>query len=378
MKLKTLSDFKNKYRNQTVNIFLRCDLNITENDLSRIEMSIPTIKKLLSYNFVNKIVICSHLGRPKSREVDLSLNNKVHKYLEIKLEREISFIDYKENLNFSEFFSSKDKIFLLENIRFFDGELNNSKLLSRALSSMCDVFINDAFGASHRKHSSVYGVSFLMDSYAGELMLKELSTITKINSTSSGKSVLIIGGAKIEDKSGILVNLIEKVDKIIIGGGMIANFLTKNLDKKLKEIYHTNKEKFYIPEDLLVSKNFSENSKKNIIHVSDYNDSLKIVDIGFKSIKSISELLKNIEIAIWNGSMGVFEWEQCSMGTKSLINLLKENNIKTYAGGGSTIEAINKFDHKSSFEHVSSGGGAFLELLEKETLPGIENLYDAR
>ena len=378
MKLKTLSDFKNKYSNQKVNIFLRCDLNITENDLSRIEMSIPTIKKLLSYNFVNKIVICSHLGRPKSREVDLSLNNKVHKYLEMKLEREISFIDYKENLNFSEFFSSKDKIFLLENIRFFDGELNNSKLLSRALSSMCDVFINDAFGASHRKHSSVYGVSFLMDSYAGELMLKELSTITKINSTSSGKSVLIIGGAKIEDKSGILVNLIEKVDKIIIGGGMIANFLTKNLDKKLKEIYHTNKEKFYIPEDLLVSKNFSENSEKNIIHVSDYNDSLKIVDIGFKSIKSISELLKNIEIAIWNGSMGVFEWEQCSMGTKSLINLLKENNIKTYAGGGSTIEAINKFDHKSSFEHVSSGGGAFLELLEKETLPGIENLYETR
>ena len=217
-----------------------------------------------------------------------------------------------------------------------------------------------------------------MDSYAGELMLKELSTITKINSTSSAKSVLIIGGAKIEDKSGILVNLIEKVDKIIIGGGMIANFLTKNLDKKLKEIYHNNKEKFYIPEDLLVSKNFSENSEKNIIHVSDYNDSLNIVDIGFKSIKSISELLKNIEIAIWNGSMGVFEWEQCSMGTKSLINLLKENNIKTYAGGGSTIEAINKFDHKSSFEHVSSGGGAFLELLEKETLPGIENLYETK
>ena len=175
-----------------------------------------------------------------------------------------------------------------------------------------------------------------------------------------------------------MVNLIEKVDKIIIGGGMIANFLTKNLDKKLKEIYHNNKEKFYIPEDLLVSKNFSENSEKNIIHVSDYNDSLNIVDIGFKSIKSISELLKNIEIAIWNGSMGVFEWEQCSMGTKSLINLLKENNIKTYAGGGSTIEAINKFDHKSSFEHVSSGGGAFLELLEKETLPGIENLYETR
>ncbi len=378
MKLKTLSDFKNKYRNQKVDVFLRCDLNITENDASRIEMSIPTIKELLSYNFVNKIVICSHLGRPKSREVGLSLNNKVHKYLELKLEKEINFIDYRENLNFSDFFSSKGKIFLLENIRFFEGELNNSKFLSEALSSMCDVFINDAFGASHRKHSSVYGISFLMDSYAGELMLKELSTIAQINSKSSMKTILIIGGAKIADKSGILVNLIEKVDKVIIGGGMIANFLTLNLDKKLKEIYYANEEKFYIPEDLLVSKNFSENSEKIFISASDYNDSLKIVDIGFKSINSISKLLKNIQIAIWNGSMGVFEWEQCNMGTKSLINLLKENNIKTYAGGGSTIEAINRFDHKSSFEHVSSGGGAFLELLEKETLPGIENLYDTK
>tara|TARA_Y100001970_G_scaffold28521_1_gene34957 strand:- start:4409 stop:5062 length:654 start_codon:yes stop_codon:yes gene_type:complete len=217
-----------------------------------------------------------------------------------------------------------------------------------------------------------------MDSYAGELMLKELSTIAQINSKSSMKTILIIGGAKIADKSGILVNLIEKVDKVIIGGGMIANFLTLNLDKKLKEIYYANEEKFYIPEDLLVSKNFSENSEKNFISASDYNDSLKILDIGFKSINSISKLLKSIQIAIWNGSMGVFEWEQCNMGTKSLINLLKENNIKTYAGGGSTIEAINRFDHKSSFEHVSSGGGAFLELLEKETLPGIENLYDTK
>ena len=140
-------------------------------------------------------------------------------------------------MKFPDFYKSDNKIFLLENIRFFDGELNNSEELSRSLSSMCNVFINDAFGASHRKHSSVYGISFLMDSYAGNLMSKELSALTQINSESNGKSALIIGGAKIEDKSGILVNLLEKVDKVIIGGGMIANFLTMNLDNKMKKFF---------------------------------------------------------------------------------------------------------------------------------------------
>ena len=375
MKLKNLSDFVNKYKNQkNINIFLRCDLNITENDLSRIDMSIPTINKLLNCKFINKVVICSHLGRPKYREPELSLKNRVLKELESKIKRKIKFIDYDRSLKFPDFYKSDNKIFLLENIRFFDGELNNSEELSRSLSSMCDVFINDAFGASHRKHSSVYGISFLMDSYAGSLMSKELSALTQINSESNGKSALIIGGAKIEDKSGILVNLLEKVDKVIIGGGMIANFLTMNLDNKMRKIFLNNRNKIYLPEDLLVSENFSEHSDKKTINSINYDDSQIIVDIGKKSINSISKLLKDIKVVLWNGSMGVFEWEQCNMGTRSLINLLKERNLKTYAGGGSTIEAINKFDHKSSFEHVSSGGGAFLELLEKGALPGMENL----
>ena len=375
MNLKDLHDLEKKYNNRNINVFLRCDLNITENDLSRIYLSIPTIKQLIGFKFINKIIICTHLGRPNLRDNEFSLINRVHPELEKILDKNIEFIKYDEKLEFESFKKSKNKIFLLENIRFFNGEKENDFQLSSALASLCDVYVNDAFGSSHRNHSSVYGISLIMDSYAGYLLKKEFSILDSIFSTTSGKLVLILGGAKIDDKVGILVNLIDKVEKVIVGGGMIANFLTNNLNDRLNEIYKKNIEKFYIPEDLLVSENFSKNSTTKTIFSENFDDSLKILDIGKKSLSSIEIILKEMETVLWNGSMGVFEWEHCSIGTKGLINILSSNKkLKSYAGGGSTIEAINNFGKFSSFEHVSSGGGAFLEMLEKGILPSIENL----
>ena len=375
MNLKDLHDLEKKYRNRNINVFLRCDLNITENDLSRIYLSIPTIKQLIGFKFINKIIICTHLGRPNLRDNEFSLINRVHPELEKILDKNIEFIKYDEKLEFESFKKSKNKIFLLENIRFFNGEKENDFQLSSALASLCDVYVNDAFGSSHRNHSSVYGISLIMDSYAGYLLKKEFSILDSLFSTTSGKLVLILGGAKIDDKVGILVNLIDKVEKVIVGGGMIANFLTNNLNDRLNEIYKKNIEKFYIPEDLLVSENFSKNSTTKTIFSENFDDSLKILDIGKKSLSSIEIILKEMETVLWNGSMGVFEWEHCSIGTKGLINILSSNKkLKSYAGGGSTIEAINNFGKFSSFEHVSSGGGAFLEMLEKGILPSIENL----
>ena len=162
MRLKNLVDIKEKYQSKSINIFLRCDLNITDNDSSRIDFSVPTIKKLLKFKFVNKVIICSHLGRPKGQESNLSLSKKVLPELEKKIETKIEFLEYEENLKFSNFISSSKKLFLLENIRFFNGEENNDHNLNTILSSFCDVFVNDAFGASHRKHSSVYGISYLV------------------------------------------------------------------------------------------------------------------------------------------------------------------------------------------------------------------------
>ena len=375
MNLKDLHDLEKKYNNRNINVFLRCDLNITENDLSRIYLSIPTIKQLIGFKFINKIIICTHLGRPNLRDNEFSLINRVHPELEKILDKNIEFIKYDEKLEFESFKKSKNKIFLLENIRFFNGEKENDFQLSSALASLCDVYVNDAFGSSHRNHSSVYGISLIMDSYAGNLLKKEFSILDSLFSTTSGKLVLILGGAKIDDKVGILVNLIDKVEKVIVGGGMIANFLTNNLNDRLNEIYKKNIEKFYIPEDLLVSENFSKNSTTKTIFSENFDDSLKILDIGKKSLSSIEIILKEMETVLWNGSMGVFEWEHCSIGTKGLINILSSNKkLKSYAGGGSTIEAINNFGKFSSFEHVSSGGGAFLEMLEKGILPSIKNL----
>jgi len=375
MNLKDLHDLEKKYNNRNINVFLRCDLNITENDLSRIYLSIPTIKQLIGFKFINKIIICTHLGRPNLRDNEFSLINRVHPELEKILDKNIEFIKYDEKLEFESFKKSKNKIFLLENIRFFNGEKENDFQLSSALASLCDVYVNDAFGSSHRNHSSVYGISLIMDSYAGYLLKKEFSILDSLFSTTSGKLVLILGGAKIDDKVGILVNLIDKVEKVIVGGGMIANFLTNNLNDRLNEIYKKNIKKFYIPEDLLVSENFSKNSTTKTIFSENFDDSLKILDIGKKSLSSIEIILKEMETVLWNGSMGVFEWEHCSIGTKGLINILSSNKkLKSYAGGGSTIEAINNFGKFSSFEHVSSGGGAFLEMLEKGILPSIKNL----
>ena len=376
MRLKNLADIEEKYQKKSINIFLRCDLNITENDSSRIDLSAPTIQRLLKYKFVNKVIICSHLGRPKDQECNLSLSKKVLPELEKKIGTKIDFLEYEENLKFSNFISSSNKLFLLENIRFFNGEENNDHNLNVLLSSHCDVFVNDAFGVSHRKHSSVYGVSFLVDSYAGILLENEYKILEELSSSAKSKSVLILGGAKIEDKSGILNNLVNNVDKIIIGGGMISNFLLNKLSDDLKYIYNKNIDKFYIPEDLLVSESLSQNSKTKLISSVEYSGNLKILDIGTKSLKSISKIINNMQIALWNGSMGIFEWEHCSIGTKGLLDILVLNkNLKTYCGGGSTIEAINRFSDKLLFEHVSSGGGAFLEMLEKGILPGMENLF---
>ena len=376
MRLKNLIDIEKKYQNQSINILLRCDLNITENDFSRIDLSVPTIKKLLKFKFVNKVIICSHLGRPKGQDNVFSLAHNVLPELEKKISNKIEFLNYEEDLKFSNFYSSSSRLFLLENIRFFNGEETNDKDLNIFLSSLCDVFINDAFGASHRKHSSVYGVSFFIDSYAGILLENEYKVLEEISSSKKNNSVLILGGAKIQDKSGILINLVDKVDKIIIGGGMISNFLQDKLSNDLFKIFDKNREKFYIPEDLLVSETLMPDSKTEVINSDEYHESFKILDIGNRSLKSINKILDNMQIVLWNGSMGIFEWEHCSIGTRGLLEILESNkNLKTFSGGGSTIEAINRFSNKSSFEHVSSGGGAFLEMLEKGVLPGMKNLF---
>jgi len=376
MNLFNLDDFKSDFENKIASVFLRCDLNITENDFTRIDLSLPTIKELIGYEFVRKLIICTHIGRPRNNfDPNLSVKTKIKPYLEKKLGILVNFVDLNNNNDVENLLNNNKKsVYLTENIRFIEGEISNSPELIGKIKSFSNVYINDAFGSSHRKHASVYGISRALKSYSGRLLEKETDVINKI--INSKDITLILGGAKIEDKTGIMMNLADKVQNILIGGGMVSSFLTQDFPKTFnKTIYEKNIEKFVIPKDIVVTNEFSPNSSSFRVNAKNFNKNTFIVDIGPKTSEEFSEVIKRSEVIIWNGSMGVFEWEFASYGTLNIIKTIAMNNsCKAYAGGGSTIEAINLFGSPDSFEHISSGGGAFLELLESGTLIGIDNL----
>ena len=376
MNLFNLDDLKNDYENVDINVFLRCDLNITENDFTRIDLSVPTILELIKFDSVKKLIICTHLGRPKSNfDSKLSTKNIIKPYLEKKLKKSIIHLDINDDNNINKLKNNSEKlIYLTENIRFYKGETNNSKALVDKIKSIADVYVNDAFGASHRKHASVYGISNEIKSYSGRLLEKETEVVDSLGNSNSN-TTLILGGAKIEDKAGILSNLVDKTQRILIGGGMVSSFITNDFPKTFnRKIYETNIDKFFVPDDLVKIKEFSPKSKPEIVNAKLYNKSSFIIDIGPKTINKYSEIVKDSETVIWNGSMGIFEWKSGCQGTKGLIKSIENSTCKAYAGGGSTIEAINSFGSKDSLEHISSGGGAFLELLESGSLVGIDNL----
>tara|TARA_B100001029_G_scaffold179624_1_gene189929 strand:- start:3024 stop:4166 length:1143 start_codon:yes stop_codon:yes gene_type:complete len=376
MKLFNLDDLKNDFKNSDINVFLRCDLNITENDYTRIDLSVPTINELLELDSVKKLIICTHLGRPeRSFDPELSTKNKIKPYLEEKLRKAIIHLNLNDDNDIDKLMKKSGKsIYLTENIRFYDGETSNGIELINKIKSISDVYVNDAFGASHRMHASVYGISNKIKSYAGRLLEKETEVIDSLG-TSKSNTTLILGGAKIKDKVGILMSLADKVQSILIGGGMVSSFLTEDFPETFnKKVYEDNRDKFFIPIDLVTVKDLSPESKTEKIDSELFNKDTFIIDIGSKTIKKYSKIINKSETVIWNGSMGIFEWESGCLGTKELIKSIMDSKCMTYAGGGSTIESINSFGDKDSFDHISSGGGAFLELLESGSLVGIDNL----
>ena len=379
MKFYNLNDLKNDSTKDKISVFLRCDLNITDTDFTRVDLSLPTINFLLGINTISKIIICTHLGRPEGKfSKKLSVKNQLLPILQKKISNKIQYINLKESTDLNKLnsdFKTK-QIFLLENIRFDDREIVNSPDLVDLIASFSDVYVNDAFGTSHRRHASVYGISKVIKSYAGLLLEKEMQIIKGLFQNKTPNSCLIIGGAKIDDKAEVMMNLITKVDNIIIGGGMVSSFLTNKFPNSVNiNLLDSNRDKFIIPEDLVISKEFKRDSQFKIINSSNYDEDMFIVDIGPKSSKKIDLIIQSSKFIVWNGSMGVFEWNGAENGTLNLINSLESNiHAVKYAGGGSTIEAINNYGLKHSFTHISSGGGAFLELLESGSLPALENL----
>ena len=384
---KTIKDYQ--YKDKTV--IIRCDLNVPiknnkiEDD-TRIKESLSSINYLIDNNA--KIIILSHLGKIKTEED--KINNTLYPV----------YLKLKELLNTNVYFSKelmgesleekvknlKEKeVLLIENTRYADypDKLESSCDLNLAKywASLGDIFINDAYGTTHRKHASNVGISQFLPSAIGFLIEKEMTKLDSIMNESTHPFTVIMGGKKISDKTLVIDNLIKKCDYLLLGGGMCFTFLkSMNLNTGLsivdndnieycKNILNNNKDKLILPLDIVTK----DNQIKNINEISDEDIGY---DIGPKTIKEFTNILKNSKRVIVNGPMGVFEEEPFSHGTKEILQVLKENNIKTLVGGGDSASAVNQLGFANEFYHISTGGGATLEYLSGKKLPGIEAISD--
>ncbi len=377
-------------------VLLRLDLNVplknrVITDETRINKILPVINFLIKKK--SKILIISHVGRPKGK-INNGLSLKpICENLERKIGQKIKLV--KENIYKIKkddlFKNSKDKIIFLENIRFYEEEENNDTNFSKNLAQLADIFVNDAFSCSHRSHASVSKITQFLPSFAGLQLETEISALKKVTTEIKKPVTCIIGGAKISTKIGLIRNLIPKFNNIVIVGAMANNILNyegnpigkslkeENCKSAIDEIFETAKKNSCLinyPEDVVVGKSMDDKAIiKELNEVS--NDDL-ILDIGPKTIKKIKDIIERSETILWNGPVGYFENPNFANGcyeiTKKIIEKNKKNQIYSIAGGGDTIAVLNQMNAIDNFNFVSTAGGAFLEYLEGKDLPGIKAL----
>ena len=382
---------------QNKKVILRLDLNVplkskVIQDDTRIVLVLPFIKKLIENKA--KIIIISHLGRPKGVKVpDLSLI-PVYKYLKKSLLTNVYFfmgnLDDEVQDKFSHL--KEGEIIFLENIRYFKEESTDDENFSKKLGSLGDIYINNAFSCSHRKQASIHSITkFVKHSYGGPLLEKEIKAIDLVIQNKKEPVTCIIGGSKISTKINVIKNLIKNVNNLIIVGAMANNFFvyknikvgkslieenTKEIIKKIYEKANENECEILIPEDCMVGTSFTDSGKNK--DLNNIEDNEIILDIGPKTIKSINDMINESNTVLWNGPAGYFENESFMTGTISIAKIISKNTMQksliSILGGGDTLAAINKSENKLSFTHLSTAGGAFLEYLEGKDLPGLSVL----
>ena len=377
-------------------VLLRLDLNVPLDngkitDTTRIDKILPTINFLLKNEA--KIIILSHVGRPKGKVVsELSLK-PICEDLKNKLNQNIKLVskNIKEIKSTDLFNEHDEKIVILENLRFYEEEEKNDNGFAKHLASLADIYVNDAFSCSHRAHASIFEITKFIPSYAGLQLNLEIDALTKITSEIQRPITCIIGGSKISSKINIIKNLIAKFDNIIIVGGMANNILRykgyeigksiqeDNCDKIIEEIFSLSKKescKIIYPEDVAVGKNLDGSAK--IKELNNVSREELILDIGPKTIKAINSLIEESSTILWNGPAGYFENSNFAKGSleiaKKIIEKNKSNTIYSVAGGGDTVSLLNGIGAINNFNFVSTAGGAFLEYLEGKELPGIKAL----
>ena len=371
------------------------------NTLIRADLNVPMDKKVIQDNFrINKaiqyldevreisksVTFLSHLGRPSGIDPEYSLK-PVAEEISTLIKEEVIFIDtlYGPEVK-SKIDSSPGRIFLLENLRFHNEELDNDIIFAEKVTNNFDTFILDAFGASHRNHASIVSFGKFIESYQGMLMTDEVQNLELLTDSPKKPFTVILGGAKISDKLNLINKLLPKVDNLLIGGGMCFTFLKAlgfNIGNSLCEDDYLNTaqdvldseygNKIILPSDIGVTKSISSGIR-NEKHISELSDDDIGIDISHKTVRQFESLLLNSNTVFWNGPMGIFENDNFKFGTQSITEIASNLNAYTVVGGGDSVSAIRTFSDVSKFNHISTGGGASLEYLQGNKLPGV-NIY---
>jgi phosphoglycerate kinase len=392
--LSSLTDLQGK------KVFVRVDFNVPQDDTgaitddTRIRAALPTIRHLTSAGA--KVILASHLGRPKGVTEKLRLNPIADRLSELLGQPVIKCNDcIGEEVATAVANMEAGAVLLLENVRFYPEEEKNDPEFAKKLASVADLYVNDAFGAAHRAHASTEGVTkYLQPAVAGFLLEKELQYLSGAVDNPQRPLAAIVGGSKVSSKIGVIENLLDKVDKLLIGGGMIFTFFKAQGLKVGKSLVEEDKlelaqsltakaqakgVQFLLPTDVVVADAFKPDANSQTVSITEIPDDWMGLDIGPESILTFQNALQDCKTVIWNGPMGVFEFDQFAVGTEAIARTLADLTAKgtiTIIGGGDSVAAVEKVGVSDKMSHISTGGGASLELLEGKVLPGIAALTD--
>ncbi|WP_427338847.1 phosphoglycerate kinase [Caloranaerobacter sp. DY30410] len=380
-------------------VLVRCDFNVPMNengeitDDRRIRSAIPTIEYII--NNGGKVILMSHLGRPKGEPNPKYSLEPVAKRLSELLNKEVIFAAddnvVGENAKKAVAEMKEGDVVLLQNTRYRKEETKNGEEFAKELASLADLFVNDAFGTAHRAHASNVGVSQHLPSAVGYLVKKEIEVMGKAMSNPERPFVAILGGAKVSDKIGVIENLLDKVDSLLIGGGMMFTFLKAKgyeigkslleedkieLAKELMKKAEEKGVKLLLPVDTVVAKEFKNDTEFKTVKVEEIPADMMGLDIGEETRKIFAEEILKAKTVIWNGPMGVFEMENFAKGTEAIAEAMAKSDAVTIVGGGDSAAAVEKTGYNDKMTHISTGGGASLEFFEGKTLPGIAAIDD--
>jgi len=375
-------------------VLVRVDFNVPlhngmVSDDSRIRASLPTIQYLIDHKA--RVILCSHLGRPKGKPTpSLSLGPVVARLSEL-LNRPVRLVSDCVGRAAARIVGTMapGEVVLLENLRFHPGEEANDPTFAQQLASLADLFVNDAFGSAHRAHASTVGVARCLPAVAGLLMERELDVLGRVLTNPARPFLAILGGAKVSDKIGVVKSLLGRADGLLVGGGMANTFLKaggKAMGQSLvdedkldvaRELLLKARDKLLLPQDLVVAEGSDARAARRVVGVDDVPPGWKALDIGPKTVASFRARLRGAGTVVWNGPMGVFEMAPFAEGTLAIARALAElPGATTIVGGGDTIAAVKQAGVEARITHISTGGGACLEFLEGKQLPGVEALLD--